>query len=224
MATALFLGVCVLFAVGPPAAQAQVLLFDYVGFDYEDPDPDGAQFGEVGSGYVGLGEIPVLFAPLVFDMANYEYTYHISGLTSTSRTVVGSFIIVSYDSGTLAVYEDPLVGGTPRQYGVNPPNATAPSTFTDGTLFLQGNLTNFQFVFNTSNNTGSYDSNFEVTGGSQYVNIPPAQRTGWTFAGATGNALSIPQGYDHQIDGQVFLNDPTPTKAASWGRIKAIYR
>lgn len=213
-----------LAAASPPAALAQQLLLDYVGFDYEDPDPDPSQFGEVGSGYVGLGEVPGLFPPLVPDPATNEYTYVISGLTSLSKTTIGSYFIIGYGSGTLAVYEDLLAGGTPAQYGTNPPNATAPGTFSDGTLFLLGTLDNFQFVFNTATNTGSYDAELTVTGGTQLPNIPVDQRTGWTFSGATGNALSIPAGYVHQIDGQVFINDPTARRPSSWGQVKARYR
>jgi len=225
-AIAVFLGILAMLAAGPGTVRAQTLLLDYVGYDYEDTDPDSTLFGEVGSGYVGLGDVVELFSPLVSDTANNEYTYVFSGLTSTSRVVVGPFIIVTYSSpGVLSVYEDLKLGGTHRDFGTYPPNATAPSTFTDGTLYLQGDLTGFQFIFNTGNGTGSYEANFKATGGSNLNDLPLNQRDGWTFAGATENAASIPLGYrHHQIDGQVFLNEPVPTKASSWGRIKASYR
>ena len=44
------------------------------------------------------------------------------------------------------------------------------------------------------------------------------------FAGTTTNTPSIPEGYAHQVDGQPFLNKPTPARAASWGQIKRRYR
>jgi len=65
---------------------------------------------------------------------------------------------------------------------------------------------------------------FNVTGGSQLVNVPSNQRAGWTFAGTTANEIHRPSGYDHQVDGQVFLNEPVPAKASSWGAVKARYR
>jgi hypothetical protein len=210
-------------ATASPAA-AQLLLLDYVGFDYESPNPNASQFGEVGSGYVGVGTVENLFAPLVTNTTINEYTYVISGLTSTSRSVYGDFVVVDYSAGMLRVYEQARSGGTPAQYGVQPPNATVPGNFTDGTLILEGSLTNFQVVFSSLNNSGSYNSEFTVTGGSQYGNIPPTDLTGWTFSGATGNALNIPLGYAHQIDGQVFLENATPTRGASWGVLKALYR
>jgi hypothetical protein len=100
-----------------------------------------------------------------------------------------------------------------------------PDTFTDGTLFLSGSLTNFRFVFNTSNNTGSYQADFEADGGAQINNIAVTDRMGWTFAGATGNSTGIPDGYYHQIDGQVFLNNtPVPATPTTWGALKGKYR
>jgi hypothetical protein len=223
-AIAFLAGVLVLGGLAGPSAATPLLLVDYVGFDYESPNPDPSQFGELGSGYVSVGECPVLYAPLTFNYAANQYTYVISGLVSINRQNVGPFIIVDYSPGNLSVYEDDKTLGTAFDYGVNPPNATAPSTFNDGTLILSGPITNFRFVFNTSDNSGSFEGEFTANGGSQLANIPPGDRSGWTFAGATSNALNIPAGYQHQIDGQVILEQAVPTRDASWGRLKANYR
>jgi len=223
MATTAVFAVLAMCAAGPRASHAQTLFFDYVGFDYESPNPNPGVFGEPGSGYVGLGFVPGLFAPLVADTASNQYTYVISSLSPVSQTAFGTFVIINYGPGSLSIYEDSKSSGTPADYGSNPPSAVAPATFTDGTLFLTGTLTNFQIVLNTANGTGSYEANFEVTGGSQLVNVPSNQRTGWTFAGASGNALNIPPGYAHQIDGQTFLNQAVRVRSASWGGIKARY-
>ncbi len=223
-AIAFLVGMFALGGTSVPSADAASVLLDYVGFDYESPNPDPGQFGELGSGYVSVGEVPVLQAPLVYDQANNEYTYVISGLTAISRQTVGSFIIVDYSPGNFSAYEDSKTLGTAFDYGVNPPNATAPNTFNDGTLYLSGPITGFRFVFNTSNGSGSFEGEFEATGGSQLSNIPPGNRQGWTFAGATSNALNIPAGYAHQIDGQIILEQATPALDTSWGRLKANYR
>ncbi len=211
--------------LNPGTVQAQTLLVDYVGYDYESPDPIPSQFGEAGSGYHGIGFVPNLFAPLLPDTANYQYTYFIDGLTVSSLIPVGSFIIINYSGpGFIRVYEDAKLGGTAATYGTYPPNASAPASFVDGSLFLEGSLTGFQLVLNTANNSGSYEAQFDVTGGSQYGNIPANQRSGWTFAGATGNELNRPSGYAHQIDGQIFLNPAVPTRQTTWGRLKTTYR
>jgi hypothetical protein len=207
-----------------PAASAQTLLFDYLGFDYEDPNPVPGVFGEPGSGYVGIGTVPFLFAPIVSNTALNEYTYVMQGLSPVSAVPAGPYLIINYSPGTITLYEDPISGGTTADYGANPPNATVLSTFTDGTAIVVANLTSFQFIVNTLDGTGSYEAVFDVVGGSQLANFPLNQRQGWTFAGSTGQALNIPPGYYHQIDGQTFLDKPTAAKQISWGRLKSNYR
>ena len=224
IASKVLLGILVLLAAPPRVATSQTLFFDYVGFDYEDPNPNPGAFGETGSGYVGLGTVPGLFSPLVADTSLNQYTYIVSGMTPVSSTPVGPYLIVNYSPGMLSIYEDSKSSGTVGQFGANPPNLLAPSTFTDGTLFVTGTLTSFQFVFNTANGSGSYEGAYTVTGGSQLGNIPLNQRTGWTFAGASGNAVNIPAGYEHQIDGQNFLDSPVLVRTSTWGRLKATYR
>lgn len=221
--TTVLLAACAVLAVAP-AARAQSLLFDYVGFDYEFPNPNPAVFGEPGSGYVGIGTVPVLSAPLVTNTSANEYTYVMQGFTPSSVTHVANFDIINYSAGTITLYGDARSGGTTADYGVDPPNAVAPASFTDGTAILVGSLTNFQFVLDTSNGTGSFEAVFNVTGGSQLGNFPLNQRSGWTLSGSTGNALNIPHGYAHQCDGQTFLNAPSAARKVSWGQLKAGYR
>ncbi len=221
--TTLMLTLCCALAA-PPAARAQSLLFDYVGFDYESPNPDPLTFGEAGSGYVGVGTVPFLFAPLVSNTVANEYTYVMQGLTPTGVQAFGPFRIINYSTGSITIYEDAKLGGTTADFGNNPPNAVAPATFTDGSAVLVGSLTNFQFVFDTSSGSGSFEAVFNVTGGAQLANFPLNQRKGWTFSGATSNALNIPQGYAHQVDGQTFLDAPSAARRTSWGQLKAGYR
>jgi hypothetical protein len=61
-------------------------------------------------------------------------------------------------------------------------------------------------------------------GGANLGDIPVGNRNGWTFAGSTNNALNIPPGYAHQIDGQNFLEQATFTRRSSWGGLKNTYR
>ena len=220
----------VLFALGcvlavAPAVHAQSLLFDYVGFDFESPNPDPLSFGEPGSGYVALGTVPYLFAPLTSNTVTNEYTFMMNGLApSGPPQVFGQFRIINYTTGGITIYEDAKLGGTTADFGFGPPNATAPGSFTDGTAVLVGTLTNFQFVLDTVSGTGSFEAVFNVTGGSQVGSFPLNQRRGWTFSGATTNALNIPAGYAHQIDGQTFLDAPSAARRTSWGQLKQGYR
>jgi hypothetical protein len=225
VAIALSLAVLALVVPRPQAAEAQTQIVYYVGYDYESPNPNPLTLGEPGSVYNSLGATPDLFAPLVADTANNNYTYYMTGLTPTLVQNFGSFVVINYaPGGVFQVWEDSKVSGTPGDFGTGPPNATAPSTFTDGTLFLQGSVDNMQIVFNTATGSGSFDATFTVTGGSQYANVPANQRAGWTFAGTTANELHRPSGYDHQVVGQVFLYAPVPARASSWGALKARYQ
>ena len=224
LATTLFLTVALGCLAAIPAAQAQLLLFDYVGFDYESPDLDPGTFGAVGDGYRGVGFVPVLFAPLTSDQVNNEYTYYFDGLVATNRQAVGPYVVIDYTPGTLTIYEDSKTTGTAADYGTNPPNGVSPVTFTDGNPILVGALTAFRYIINTSTGSGSFEAVFTVTGGTQYGNIPANQLQGWTFAGTTQNTLSVPAGYDHQVDGQTFLNQPVPARSDTWGGLKLRYR
>ena len=220
--TTLFLAACAVVSLAT-AARADSLLFDYVGFDYEFPNPNPATFGEAGSGYVGLGTVPFLFAPLVSNTVDNEYTFVIECQTPTVMPV-GSLEIVNYATGTVTVYEDSKATGTTADFAPNPPNGQVPGTFTDGTAILVASLTGFQLVVDTSNGVGNFEGVMNISGGSQLGNFPLNQRTGWTFSGTTGEALNIPAGYYHQIDGQSFLNAPVATRRISWGRLKAGYK
>src|SRR5262249_9754599 len=105
-----------------------------------------------------------------------------------------------------------------------PPNGTAPSSFTDGTAILVGDITSLRYILNTDTGSGSFDANFSAVGGTQLGNIPPGQRSGWTFAGTTRNTTAIPAGYLHQVDGQTLIQGPTAAHPVSWGEIKRKYR
>jgi len=223
LVTPLALCAAVVLAFSPAPARAQSLIFDYVGFDYESPDL-APGFGEVGAGYVGLGLVPNLFAPLVSDTSSNQYTYVLSGMQVSSVQSIGSFLLITYTPGTLAIYEDSKSTGTAAVFAPNPPNGTAPGSFVDGTLYLSGTITGFQFVINTANGSGSYEAACLFDGGSNLSDIAPSDRNGWTFAGSTSNALNIPPGYAHQIDGQNFITIPTSAQQGSWGSLKRRYR
>lgn len=201
-------------------AGAVNLLADYRGFDYE-PTKVGPAFGDVGNTYAVLATVPQLGAPLVYNFGLNEYTVTITGLTSTNKAALGTFDIITYAGGTVSVYCDLLSGGTVANYGVNPPNATAPSSFNDGTNILIGTLSSFQVVFDNATRTGSFEGDLTFTGGTQIGNFPTNQRTGWTFAGVTGNSPITPQGYLHQVDGSIYLDNPVPVEAKTWSSIKA---
>ena len=75
------------------------------------------------------------------------------------------FYSTNYSGGTIQIYEDL---SPDHDYGINPPNATAPSTFADGTLLLSGNFTRFVVQTNdfTQFQVGNAEGDINWNGGS----------------------------------------------------------
>jgi hypothetical protein len=106
-----------------------------------------------------------------------------------------------------------------------PANATAPSTFIDGTNILGGTVTNFVLTLDLSSATGSFNGDIAFNRGTQSGSIPPAQLNGWTFAGLTsGGGTGTPEGYQHQVDGEIRVPDVVPATPTTWGQVKSTYR
>jgi hypothetical protein len=219
--TVALMGCGILLLVSPAAAD---FLFDYVGYDYTWPNAVGGlqdpfNYYEV-VGLVNTVDAAILEA----DFENYEYTCHLSmgpGAVGID-TLAGIFIKYSYDTGSLSVYEDALVGGTAADYGINPINATSPSTFTDGTLLLRGDFSTFSLTVNMSTGAASFSGNLEWSEG---VNLPSLWLpSGWTFAGLGSGVPGIPEGYLWQVDGEAYKDPSTATEPGSWGDVKSLFR
>jgi hypothetical protein len=214
------------FALALPAwAQADQFLADFRGYDYEDPN-GGAGFGDLGDGYNSLGLVTQVNPSLL--SANFvanEYTYQFKDLVAIGSDSAPPFLFVFYSPGRFRIFEDDRNTGTVADYGVNPPNALAPPTFTDGTLILGGLVTNFVLQLNTTNNNGAFNGDITFDEGTQQGTIPAAQLNGWTFAGLTsGGGTGAPAGYVHQVDGEIRVPETVPAQSKLWGEIKGQYR
>ncbi len=212
----------------PAFAQTDVFLLGFTGFDYQDPNPDPGNYLAIGEGYRAVGFVTSfgdLLAP-VTDMVANEYTFHLYDLVVQTRFYDGAMIEVTFaDAGRVRYFEDPKSGGTAAQYGVNPPNGTAPPTFIDGTLVLGGRVDNFVVTYDYTFNEGSFVGNVAFDEGSLIGTIPPERRDGWTLGGLSGAPNNtVPQGYDHQISGECRIPGPTPATHRTWGAVKALYR
>ena len=209
----------------PARAHADQFLADFRGFDYEDPN-NTPGFGSVGDGYNSVGFVIEVNPSLltINDVAN-EYTYRFRNLTATASESAPPFLFVFYTPGDFDMYEDDRSSGTPGTYGVNPPNGTSPSSFSDGLNILGGTVTNFVLTLDLSSGTGSFNGDIAFNRGTQSGSIPPAQLNGWTFAGLTsGGGTGTPDGYQHQVDGEIRVPDPTPATPKTWGQVKSTYR
>lgn len=156
--------------------------------------------------------------PLVWDTANYAYTGEIRDLSSVGETVFGTTHVASYSGGLFTIAVDWLPSN--HDYGVNPPNTTAPSTFIDGiSIYLEGFFTDFTLTFNEATSSGSFVGSLNFTGGDVFGLL--ASTDGWTFGANIANVS--PQGYDLQLNGNVFL-EIVSVEEDTWGGIKSLYR
>jgi hypothetical protein len=211
------------------AARADVFLLGFTGFDYEDPNSNPATYLDLGEGYKVVGFVDNPVGPLLdpwVDFSVNQYTIHINQLTVNSRTAFGTFLSVGFSNGGRgSYYADPLSGGTPATYGINPPNATAPSTFIDGALQLTGSIDNFVLTFDFSTNQGNFSGNMTQDGGPDLIYIPASQRSGWVLGGLAGRPNNtVPAGYGNQVSGECRIPNATPTTHKTWGAVKSLYR
>lgn len=215
-ATTLALTLLLAFAVSARAAD-QILHLS--GHAWED-DGVGGSFppSNVGDVLNIVGILNDIEAPLVWDTANYSYTVHVRSLVSLGESVFGTTHVSSYSGGLFTIYVDFLPSNA--SYGVNPPNGTVPSTFTDGiSTYLDGYFTGFTVTFNTGTQSGSFNGQLNFTGGDVYPLLTATQ--GWTFGANLANVS--PTGYDVQMNGDVYLQ-VVSVEPQSWGGIKNLYR
>lgn len=210
-----------------PAARANEFLLGFTGFDYQFPNTNPGVYYDLGEGYNLVGfvtSVGPLLDPYVDTSVN-EYTINITNLFATSRVAFGSFLVVDFsNNGRGTYYADDLGSGTPGDYGVNPPNATSPSTFTDGSMRLTGDIDGFRLTYDFSTNQGNFSGTMTQDGGPDLIYIPPGQRGGWTLGGLAGRPNgTIPNGYDNQVSGECQILE-TPTTHTTWGAVKSLYR
>jgi hypothetical protein len=223
-----------LVCAAPQRAAADLVLLSFSGFDYEDPNPSGTYL-DLGEGYKALGDVtsvdPVLLGPYV-DFGTKEYTFHMFNLSVNGRFFTFPNLTVTFvNNGRGRYYEDDQAPvGTHRTYGVNPPNATAPSTFIDGPgpppnpVKLGGDIDNFVLTYNFNTNSGNFQGDMTLDEGSALIYIPPGQRSGWILGGLAGPPNdTIAPGYSHQINGECRV-PTTPATRSTWGTIKSLYR
>lgn len=205
------------------------LLISFTGFDYQNPNPSSVYL-DIGEGYKVVGFVTSA-GPIIttwIDFSSYEYTVFIRDLTVNGNFFTFPNLTVTFaDNGRGGYYADafPADGGTAATYGINPPNATAPSTFIDGSERITGDIDQMVLVYNYNTGQGNFAGNMTLDGGPDLIYIPPSQRPGWVLGGLIGPPNpSIPTGYNHQLDGECRIPGKTPAAHTTWGAVKALYR
>jgi len=143
-----------------------------------------------------------------------EYTFYIYGLISQGTVATGppstTFYLTEYTGGFFELYEDL----TPESsFDPNPPNATVPSNYTDGTLLLSGYFTSFRTQTNNFSqfSVGNAEGVMFFSGGSLlsvWTNNVGGECPGLFNGGTTWNASVVPAGYLFRHDGKLDLNCP----------------
>ena len=202
-------------------AHAGVNIIDYQGYAWETGGFTPSNPGDV-LNVVGVTDnVDAIFG---VNLGSEELTIWVTNLVSTGQVPLGGGVLaVSYVGGDIQVWQDPAMN---HDYGINPANATAPSTFVDGSLLLGGFFTNFVMYFDTVNGVGSYEGNVVWNAGSALATINGIQGNGFTFGGVLNNAAasgSVPEGYDLQADGVIEVNVVVGVEKQTWSGVKSLY-
>jgi len=223
------------------------------------PDGNQAWKSNIGSQLTVVGLATLFCSPLnslVPDLTNpdpnqrKEYSFVWTGLTAsgplvnppgspaTSETTVGGTgkrWVTNYSGGHFYIYEnqpaDAPREGTPMP--ANPPNATVPANFQNGTLILEGPLNGLTVSSLRSGAnvwSGTFTTTYSFTGGTMFNSTV---LVGWNYGAGLplqGNwclkypSGCTPQGYTGHADGQWLPASPTVVKHSTWGAIKELYR
>jgi hypothetical protein len=228
MKRVILVGMCLLLAAA--TAQAQNTMLGITGFMHEEDNSSGlAGFppSEVGDVLAGVGFVESLGPDIDWTPALYQLTWVVSGLQSLGEVDLGGGLIyVMYDGGTLDIVADRYArtGFTDGLYGIDPPNATAPGTFADGSIFLHGTFDNFYLTYDANMHSGHFEGNLHWVGGDEFNELA-LNTAAYAFAGTVDpTSAPVPEGYDLEAVGQITFDATVPTEESTWGQLKNLYR
>lgn len=208
-----------------PAQAQRDFLCGYTGFDYVVPvaPHSGAPFLADGDEYRGVGFVTSFSTMFNGVTGAGEHTFALSNAVASGTSFVGGVLEVTFaPHARFRIYEDAANNGS---YGVNPPNGTTPSTFTDGTLFLGADVNTMVLVYDYNTAQGNFEGLATLDEGSALWVVAPSRRAGWVLGGQAGQPNgSIPAGYVNQISGEMQIPSVVPAAHKTWGQIKTLYR
>jgi hypothetical protein len=202
---------------------------EFNGYLYESnnaPGVVGFPPSEPGDVLSGVGTIPRVGSQVDWNLDWVQLTWYITDLVSTGETPIGgSARLIEYQEGTMYIVADTYgsAGYTDFSYGLEPPNATSPSTFLDGTFYLIGQFYIFNMVYHPALNVGSFEGYLIWTGGSQIDNVVQPCFPYLVGGAVDPYAAPVPDGYDLEAVGEIY-DMVIGIQEHSWGRIKVLYR
>jgi len=216
----LFLSLALLITLtAVPAAAGQLILMDYSGFAWETGGVPVSNPGDV----LALTAVAVQYDDLFgVDPASQEVTIYIYDLQSTGEFLDGfGNIRISYTGGRIEIYEDSVLDHT---WDISLPGDRW-DTFTNGSLLLEGNFTDFNLTIPPSG-AGAYEGNIDGVGGTSAAICDGLSDCLYTFGGAFSRDVNpqLPDGYDLQIDGTLEVDASVPATPTSFGAVKSLFR
>lgn len=195
------------------ASAVDYAIIDYVGFAWEDGGIPSSNPGDVLAFTAVATGIDAIFG---VDLQSEEVTVYVYGLVSLGEVPSPPFTYISFSGGNIEVYADPL---NDHDWGTFPPNPQL-GTFTNGTLLLSGMFTSFDLALD-GNVSGNFQGFIDGVGGTVASACTGCE---FTFGGAFGRDIAqVPDGYDLQIDGQLYVDEAVSTEETSFGAVKALY-
>jgi hypothetical protein len=202
--------------VATSAAASTTSVIQLSGFSWEDGTLSTSVLGDE---LTAVGVVTHIKRPLFWSPSRYSYTWCAQGLVSLGESLYGTTQVIEYSGGMFCIRVDGLPSNA--LYGEYPPNATVPSTFTDGhAVYLEGRFIDFTMTLNSATGGGAVFGSISFTGGNAYPQLMSPD--GWTV-GATLTRMR-PAGWDVDWNGALFVSGPLGVEDASWADIKALYR
>jgi FlgD Ig-like domain len=212
---------CIAFAVlvGAGASSAFGMTLDYQGYAFETAGFPPSEVGdELAMPLIVNAFAPTFAATLGLGGEDGEITGWVSGLVSTGTQDAGDGVLmVTYSQGRVEFFRDPASN---HDFGTLPPNATVPSTFTDGALCLSGSLNEFVLYFDTETQTGAFQADLVFDSGDCLKELGAASAEGFTFGGVLSpqavGIVNVPAGYDLQVDGYLEARKVAPPETCEF--------
>jgi hypothetical protein len=193
--------------------------FDFYGYSFvEGPVFEVGTVATICMRFDGIQPDP----PMPLDLGDREYTVLVDELEITDVQQTGPMLLVTYDDGTLEIFEDPAQNSS---WPANPPNGLVPGNFQDGALILSGYFTSCILVYNTALEVGTVEGYVTFQAGTRLGEL--TNPVDWTFFGGVTarEEAGVPPGYDAAWDPQLLHpGPPVATQPTAWGAIKQLYR
>jgi hypothetical protein len=201
----------------PLLAQTEIITH-FAGFGWEE---GGFEESAMGDTLILVSHVTSIQGPpgLPYFPDQYEYTLVVTGLSSSGEIDQGAFSTITYNGGTIGIYEDASFNSN---WDEIPSEGNPPPSFVDGTLWLSGPFYQFSMVLFRDMGIGSFDGELTLSGGSV---IDWFEEDAYIFG---GNLIpphgdpGVPPHYHMSIDGELWANS-TATEDLTFSKIKALY-